>query len=134
MPTKTPKMCQKIVKVAKTWQKIQKVTKKMTKNAPKNVKKLKLYVPKHLTFVDICHEITYAIWHFKTLDTFNTSWHLTLHDIIHFMTFDTSWHLTLHVIWHFMTFDTLWHLTLHDIFLFMTFDIWYPRQRKAIKV
>ena len=38
----------------------------------------------------------------------------------HFMTFDTSWHLTFHEIWHFMTFDILsfeiaCHLMFHVI-------------------
>lgn len=67
----------------------------------------------HLTFHDI--------WHFMASDT---SWHLTFHDTWHFMTSGTSWHLTRYDgIWHFTTADISWHLTFHDIWHFMTSDI-----------
>ena len=74
-------------------------------------------MPNNLTFYDICHKITFAIWRPLTFQdpwhfvTFNTSWHLTLHDIFHFMTFFIS--LNNPLFKYIPHFGSFWHFVIY---------------------
>ena len=119
-------------------------------------------MPNNLTFYDICHKITFAIWRPLTFQdpwhfvTFNTSWHLTLHDIFHFMTFFISLNNPLfkyiphfgsfwHFVIYFQEYATCWvFLALHHmlylciLYLYLSLSLYssspYDRRHRPLSI